>query len=477
LDLLEKDRNQVSKVHLMGIGGAGMSGLALLLSELGYEVSGCDVSHTSYVERITQKGIDFVIGHKKEHLESYVPDLLIYSSAIPEANEELLKAKELGVPVAKRAEVLSWLFNRKFGIGVAGTHGKTTTSSMIAMILEEAGLQPTVAIGGELCDIGVNAKLGRGPYMVAELDESDGSFEEFHPAISIVTNADWDHVDHYPSLDSVITAYKRFINKTKPGGVCVLCGEDPGLNKLIGELSESINMETYGFGTSWDWGAYEISHQAGGGVTFSVCHKGKHVTDMSLSVSGDHNILNALAATVVARKLNIPFSFINDTLGDFKGAKRRLQYMGQAGSADIYDDYGHHPREVAATLNTLDQMFPSRRHVVVFQPHRFTRTAAMFKEFSEVLTMADRLFLMPVYPADEKPIEGVSSKLICDCLDRCGYTRYNLCKDFEDATSHLYKELQKDDVILTIGAGNVSKIGEMIKERWSAGKARLQTDI
>lgn len=470
MDLLEKGSNQVSKVHLMGIGGAGMSGLALLLSELGYEVSGCDVSYTSYVDRIKQKGIDFVIGHEKGHLEAYLPDLLIYSSAIPENNEELIQAKELGITVAKRAQVLSWLFNRKFGIGIAGTHGKTTTSSMIAMILEQAGLKPTVAIGGELCDIGVNAKLGNGPYMVAELDESDGSFEEFQPNISIVTNADWDHVDHYPTLDSVIQAYNRFISKTKPGGLCVLCGEDPGLNNLMSVLPADFNVESYGFGTSWDWGAYDIIHKSGGGVTFSVCHKGKHVTDMKLSVSGDHNILNALAATIVARKLNIPYSYIRDTLHDFKGAKRRLQYMGQVGNADIYDDYGHHPREIAATLNTINQMFPSRRHVVVFQPHRYTRTAAMYQEFSEVLTMADSLLVMPIYPADEQPIEGVSSELICHCLDTSGYRNYHLCQDFEDAAFFLSQDLKARDVLLTIGAGNVSKIGEIIKERMTAGK-------
>src|SRR6056297_728788 len=272
----------------MGIGGAGMSGLALLLKDLGYEVSGCDVTHTSYVDRIVQRNIDFSIGHKKSHLEDYEPDLLIYSSAIPDENEELKDAFERHIPVAKRADVLSWLFNSRQGIGVAGTHGKTTTSSMIAMIFEQAGLEPTVAIGGELCDIGVNAKLGIGPYMVAELDESDGSFEGFTPEITVVTNADWDHVDHYPDITSVLNAYQRFLTKTKDGGSTIVCGEDSGIRKLFPLISSVTTTETYGFGTGWDWGACNIVHLEGGGVLFSVYHQGKEVCEMKLSISGDH---------------------------------------------------------------------------------------------------------------------------------------------------------------------------------------------
>jgi len=292
----------------MGIGGAGMSGLALLLKELGYEVSGCDVNRTSYVDRVIEKGIDFVIDHEMGHLDAYSPDLLIYSSAIPDQNEELQEAFRRDIIVAKRADVLSWLFNSKKGIGIAGTHGKTTTSSMIAMILEQAGLEPTVAIGGELCDIGVNAKLGSGPYMVAELDESDGSFEGFAPEITIVTNADWDHVDHYPDITSVLNAYQRFMAKTKDGGTAIVCGEDSGIRKLYPLISSVTTTETYGFGTGWDWGACNLVHLEGGGVLFSVYHQGKEICEMKLSISGDHNILNSLAAIVVARRLNIPFS-------------------------------------------------------------------------------------------------------------------------------------------------------------------------
>ncbi len=457
--------SDVNRIHLMGIGGAGMSGLALLLKELGYDVSGCDVNETSYVEKVLQKGIKFTLGHQKAHIDKYQPDLIVYSSAIPSENEELKGAIANGISVAKRAEVLSWLFNSRFGIGVAGTHGKTTTSSMIAMVLEQAGLRPSVAIGGELCDIGVNAKLGDGPYIVAELDESDGSFEEFKPNISVVTNADWDHVDHYPDLESVIAAFRSFINNTKPDGTVILCGEDTGLSRIIARNSLDPKVITYGFGKTWDWGTFDIKHNQGGGVTFSVCKEGEFVSEFHLSVSGDHNILNALAATVVASELSIPISSVKETLKDFRGAKRRLQYMGHVMDADIYDDYGHHPREVAATLNTLDQMFPDRRHVVVFQPHRYTRTMAMYKEFSDVLSMADRLVLTPIYSADEAPIDGVSSVMISNHLLENGYNKCKLCSDLEEAVDIIGEELRENDILLTIGAGNVSEVGIQLLDR------------
>lgn len=460
--LSDRTLNDINRIHLMGIGGAGMSGLALLLVESGYSVSGCDVNKTSYVDKVLEKGIEFEQGHKKEHLDSFKPDLVVYSSAIPSDNDELIGAFDSGVPVAKRAEVLSWLFNSRFGIGVAGTHGKTTTSSMIAMILEQGGLNPSVAIGGELCDIGVNAKLGEGPYIVAELDESDGSFEAFRPNISVVTNADWDHVDHYPDLESVLTAFRSFIGNTKPGGTVVLCGEDVGLSSIIKDFSLDRKIITYGFGRSWDWGAYNIRHNLGGGVTFSICHNGEFVSELNLSVSGDHNVLNALAATVVAAEVSIPVNSVRGTLKDFRGAKRRLQYMGNIRNADIYDDYGHHPREVAATLNTINQMFPERRHLVVFQPHRYTRTMAMYKEFSDVLSMADKLVLTPIYPADEQPIEGVSSNMISDHLMSKGYANCKLCSNLNEAVAVVGEELRKDDILLTIGAGNVSEVGKML---------------
>jgi UDP-N-acetylmuramate--alanine ligase len=464
LDLIISNLKGINRIHLMGIGGAGMSGLALLLKDLGYDVSGCDVNWTSYVDKVIQDNIGFVLHHGKEHLDDFSPDLIVYSSAIPEDNEELLHAKRRGIPTAKRGEVLSWIFDSQYGIGIAGTHGKTTTSSMIALILEQSGLSPTLAIGGELCDIGVNAKLGEGPYMVAELDESDGSFEGFHPNIAVLTNADWDHVNHYPTFDSVIEAFGRFLVNPKDDGVVVLCGEDVGLTRILDENHLKNEVITYGWGSAWDWGAYNVEHVPGGGVSFSVAKNGKFVDEVKLSVSGDHNIMNALAACVVADRLEVPFPLIKKTLKTFRGAKRRLQYIGSTNGMDIYDDYGHHPREIAATLNTLSQMFPERRLNVVFQPHRFSRTAAMYKDFADVLLLADRLFLLPVYGADEEPIEGIDSNLIYSELQLRQYKNCILCSDMYDAVALLKESMEEGDVVVTVGAGDVSAVGEMLVE-------------
>jgi UDP-N-acetylmuramate--alanine ligase len=449
----------------MGIGGAGMSGLALLLAELGYEVSGCDMSHTSYVDKVLKEEIAVVLGHGRGHMDKFLPELLVYSSAIPEENEEIAAARELGIAVAKRGEVLSWIFDSRFGIGVAGTHGKTTTSSMIALILEQAGLHPTLAIGGELCDIGVNAKLGDGPYMVAELDESDGSFEKFHPNIAVVTNADWDHVNHYPTFESVLEAFTRFTSNPKDGGLLVLCGEDTGLGKIMEAGPLPREAVTYGWGLGWTWGAFNVQHNHGGGVSFSISHNGEHIDDMELSVSGDHNILNALAACAVATTLGIPFNMIKKTLREFKGAKRRLQHLGQINGIEVYDDYGHHPREIAATLSAIGKMFPEKRLLVAFQPHRFTRTLALYKDFASVLSTANTVFLLPVYQADEEPIEGVSSALIDTIINNAGSAKSIMCDSLEEAASKLEKQCIPGDIVLTIGAGDISNVGEMFMEK------------
>lgn len=441
-----------------------MSGLALLLAELGYEVSGCDMNHTSFVDKVLKEDIAVVLGHGKSHMEKFLPELLVYSSAIPEDNEEIAAARKLGIAVAKRGEVLSWIFDSRFGIGVAGTHGKTTTSSMIALILEQANLHPTLAIGGELCDIGVNAKLGESSYMVAELDESDGSFEKFHPNISLVTNVDWDHVNYYPTIDTVLEAFTRFVFNVKKGGLLVLCGEDWGLGKIMSSGPLPAEAITYGWGLGWTWGAYNVKHNPGGGASFSVAYKGEPMDTLELAVSGDHNILNALGAVAVAHAVGIPFSMIKGTLREFRGAKRRLQHSGRTKGVEVYDDYGHHPREIAATLTAVGEIFPERRLLVAFQPHRFTRTKALYKEFASVLAAADRVFLLPVYEADEEPIEGVHSGLINDLLNS-QVDKSVLCNSFYDAVQGIKNYHLPGDILLTIGAGDISAVGELFLEK------------
>ncbi|MDR3254790.1 MAG: UDP-N-acetylmuramate--L-alanine ligase [Synergistaceae bacterium] len=444
-------------IHLMGIGGAGMSGLALLLDAMGHNVSGCDVDDTSYLRRLRQVGVKVEMKHNKEHLDVFSPDLIIHTSAIAQDHPELIEARKRGIPVARRAEILSLIFNDRRGIGIAGTHGKTTTSSMISLIAEHAGLYPTVAVGGESSDIGCNAKLGLGEYMVAELDESDGSFELFSPEVEVITNVDWDHVDYYPAFDGVVKAFGRFIDGRKSGALVVICGEDAGTQRLI-----SPDMVTYGWGVGWDWGATDVRFIDGGGIAYRANRRGEPLGDVRLRLSGEHNVLNSLASIAAADAMGISFEIAVKALGIFKGAKRRLQYTGEAGGVIVYDDYGHHPREIAVTMAALSGAFGNRRIHVVFQPHRYTRTQALYREFAKVLRVADRIYLLPIYSADEPTIAGVSSFMIADELVLSGRTDATVCGDFQEASDLVCARARPGDIVLTIGAGNVDEIGRQI---------------
>ena len=453
------------KIHLMGIGGAGMSGLAILLDQIGANVSGCDIFHTSYLEALKKKKIAVEMGHEAAHIDEFQPDIVVYSSAIPQDHPEILRAQEKGITVAQRAEVLSIIFNSRHGVGVAGTHGKTTTSSMISFIAEIAGISPTVAIGGELSDIGTNAKLGTGKYMVAELDESDRSFVYFHPEIAVVTNIDWDHRDHYPTFKTVTDAFADFLEHRKDPGLGIICMEDAGVNTLCRDYSLRDDIETYGWGKGWNWGATEVEHNIGGGISYTLNHNGEKIDRVSLAVSGEHNVLNSLAACAASHAMKIPFDDVKRSLSVFHGAKRRLQKMGEVDGILIYDDYGHHPSEIRATLNTVRKIFPDRRLVVIFQPHRFSRTAALYKEFAEVLSCTDKAFILPVYGSDEKPIEGVSSRLIFDAAADRDRARYELSGNFDDLVASVCSIARNGDLILTIGAGSVGTLGKKICDR------------
>ena len=448
-------------IHLMGIGGAGMSGLALLLDSMGHLVSGCDMENTFYLNRVRQQGIQVAMGHHKEHLDAFTPDLIIHTSAIAQDHPELIEARRRGIIVARRAEILSIIFNGRKGVGVAGTHGKTTTSSMISLIAERAGLEPTVAIGGELSDIGCNAKLGVGDCMVAELDESDGSFELFSPSVTIVTNVDWDHIDHYPSFDEVVSAFGRFALGRKEGTPLIVCAEDVGVQKLLGAQAFR-DVVTYGWGVGWTWGATDIRHRSGGGVTYTACKNGRTLGEVSLLVSGEHNVLNSLAALAASDCMGIPFEAAVHALGMFKGAKRRFQYVGESNDVIVYDDYGHHPREIAATMAAIARAFPERPVHVVFQPHRYTRTEALFRDFARALAESYRVYLLPIYSADETPIPGVSSFLIADELIGMNKTDSLVCSDFQEASNLICDGVKPGDLVLTIGAGNIEYLSKQI---------------
>lgn len=443
----------IHRVHLMGIGGAGMSALAVLLKANGLNVSGCDLKSPHY----DLGSIPCEIPHSLEHIDTYSPDALILSSAISRENPEVTCAVSRGIPIISRAQALSWLFNRSDGIGIAGAHGKTTTTSMTGLIFLKAGKNPTLYIGANVPDIGTNAVSGSGPQFVAELDESDGTFELFTPNIAIITNADWDHVDHYPTRDDVIRAFTRFADGRKEGGTLILCAEDDGASKVFDMCGKDRGeILRYGFGNSWDWGAYDITKNHGGGISFRVSHHGRELGLMTLPVSGEHNVLNALAAVSAADLRGIDFGTCAEILRGFHGSERRMQVKGTT-SANILvmDDYAHHPSEIRATLEAVKGIYPERRLVVVYQPHRFTRTAMFAGEIAEALNIAGKSYVLPVYSAGEKECPHSSA----DEIIRAGNGKIQPAK-FDDVNMILNDELRPGDLLLTMGAGDVYMVGE-----------------
>jgi UDP-N-acetylmuramate--alanine ligase len=457
----------IERIHLMGIGGAGMSALALLLSGMGFEVNGCDLSRSDYTVRVEELGIACALGHSPSHIEETPPHLVIYSSAVKKDHPELLVAREKGIKTAGRGQALSWLFNAYRGIGVAGTHGKTTTSSMIALILDEAGYDPTLAIGAEVCDIGTNARVGKSDFFVAEIDESDGSFEYFKPAVTAITNVDWDHVNYFHARSDVLSAFARFARTRKPNTPLVICAEDEGSQSLIADFADDSRLVTCGWGKTRNWSAFDVSRKTGGGVAFSVAHDGEVVGKIELAVSGDHNIMNALVACASTASLGVSFEGMAETLREFRGARHRLEKVGNNEKIEVIDDYGHHPTEIAASLFAMRDIYPKRRLVVVFQPHRHTRTSVFYREIASALEEADVTLLLPVYSAGEASQEDITSTNILDIMNADGHCSM-LCRNEDDAFLKLDSCLRQGDVLLTLGAGNVSQLGGAYLKRKSA---------
>ena len=447
--------NNIQRVHLMGIGGAGMSALAKLLQAHGLEVTGCDLREPHY----DLGSINFSIGHNPEHIDTLKPEALILSSAVSHDNPEVIRANELGVKILSRAQALSWLFNNSYGIGIAGAHGKTTTTSMTGLIFLKSNLNPTVYVGANVPDIGNNAVSGEGKYFVAELDESDGTFELFHPNIAIITNSDWDHVDHYPTRDAVIEAFTRYANGRKENGVLIICAEDDGASRVYEKCGKSRGrIIRYGWGKNFDWGAYDVTNTHGGGSKCRVSHEGHELGTLELSVSGEHNIMNALAAISAANLCGIGFEDSSRILKDFHGSERRMQIKGITDNDIlIMDDYAHHPSEIKATLKAVRSIYPERRLVVIYQPHRFSRTAMFAGDIAHALMSADEVYLLPVYSAGEKELSHSSS----DEIIKLSENRI-MMTTFDDVIETLRKTLKPHDLLLTMGAGDVYTIGENI---------------
>ena len=458
-------------IHFVGIGGIGMSGIAEVLHNLGYEVTGSDVKESETTSRLRNMGVKVYIGHRAEHVDD--AHVLVISSAVSPENPEVIEARKKSVPVIPRAEMLAELARLKYGVLVAGAHGKTTTTSLISAIFARAGLDPTIVIGGRLKATGANARLGQGAFLVAEADESDGSFLKLSPTIAVVTNIDREHMDFFKTIEALKEAFLSFINKVPFYGTAVVCIE----NEQLRELLPSVHRRYITYGLTPEAHLYADTIQRGFlSVSFNAIYKGKNVGTFYLPAPGMHNLLNCLAAIGVALVLKIDVRTIKDALREFSGIQRRLELKGEAAGVLVFDDYGHHPTEIRATLKALKEGLQIRhqlseggeqkagRLIVLFQPHRYTRTKDLIDDFSGAFSDADMLVVLDIYPAGEQPIEGVTSAVLLEKIKKSGHGNALYKNDRGEAIEQIVTTVQKGDIVLTLGAGNVWKAGDTILE-------------
>ena len=453
---------KIRQIHFVGIGGIGMSGIAEVLHNLGYGVSGSDSKASETTRRLGALGLTVTIGHRAENVGT--ADVVVRSSAVTHENPEIVAARQRLVPVIQRAEMLAELMRMKYGVAVAGTHGKTTTTSLVATVLARGGLDPTMVIGGRLNALGSNAKLGRGDFLVAEADESDGSFLKLSPTIAVVTTIDAEHLDYYRDLAHIQEVFVQFINKVPFYGLAVLCLDQENIQAILPQVEK--RFVTYGLRTQADFLARDITF-AGMTSTCRVSWKGKPLGRLTLKIPGLHNVYNALAAVAVGLDLDLPFEVIRDALGEFSGVDRRFQVRGEACGVTVVDDYAHHPAEIQATLNAAKDGF-GRQVLAVFQPHRYTRTRALLSDFSTAFYQADRVFVTEIYPAGEQPIPGVSGRQIADGVAGHGHRGVTFVADKGEVASEVLRVVQPGDMVLTLGAGDVWRVGEEILERLRA---------
>jgi UDP-N-acetylmuramate--alanine ligase len=441
-------------IHFVGIGGIGMSGIAEVLLNLGFQVTGSDLKSTSVTERLSKLGAFISIGHQQGNIEG--ADVVVVSSAVKDNNCELQAAIQQGIPVIPRAEMLAELMRMKFSIAVAGSHGKTTTTSMLAVILDKAGLDPTIVLGGRLDTLGSNARLGKGEFLVAEADESDRSFLKLFPTIAIITNIDREHLDYYRDLEDIQEAFVAFTNKVPFYGTAILCLDEPNIQSILPKIKRK--RLTYGLSSQADLTADEIKLDAFK-AKFAVAFKGKNLGEVNLQVPGIHTIYNSLAAIEASLDIGIGFPLIKEALEEFKGADRRMQKKGEIDSILVIDDYGHHPTEIQATLSALRKGW-NRRIIAVFQPHRYTRTKFLHQDFGRSFYDSDVVIVTEIYAAGESPINGVKGELIADEIKAFGHKNVIFIENFEDVAPRLLKIAEPGDIIVTLGAGNIWQVGE-----------------
>lgn len=464
--------NRIRRIHFVGIGGTGMSGIAEVLINLGYQVSGSDLQMNANARRLAGLGAVVHSGHQPGNVEG--AEVVVISSAVGQTNPEVEAARQHKIPVVSRAEMLAELMRFRFGIAVAGTHGKTTTTSLTASVLAEAGFDPTFVIGGRLNSVGANAQLGKGDYLVAEADESDASFLHLQPMIAIVTNIDEDHMETYGGdFQRLKDTFSEFLRHLPFYGLAMICLDDPGVRDILPAINKPVR--TYGFDADADVRAVDIVRQ-GMNSRFTVVRAGHPGSlEVVLNLPGRHNILNALAVIGVATELGISDAHIQRALAGFKGIGRRFQLNGEltlgGQPLTFVDDYGHHPREVAATLDSARQVWPDRRLVVVFQPHRYTRTRDLFEDFVQVLSKVDRLVLLEVYSAGEAPLAGADGRSLSRAIRLRGQVDPIFVAKVDELTEVLPAILEPGDVVLTLGAGNIGAAAAELPQRLASALA------
>jgi UDP-N-acetylmuramate--alanine ligase len=452
-------KRKVKRIHFVGIGGIGMSGIAEVLLNLGYKISGSDVVSSETTRRLRNMGAQVAIGHAPDNIGN--ADVVVTSTAVKADNPEVLEAHRKNVPVIPRAEMLAELLKMKFSIAVSGSHGKTSTTSMLSAILAQGGLDPTMVIGGKLASIGSNARLGDGDIIVAEADESDGSFLKLSPVIAAITNIDREHLDYYPGIEEIKAAFLTFANIVPFYGCTVICIDDENVRSIAGSIKRRVI--TYGIDDPADYRASDIRLLETKTV-YRLSYRGEDLGEIKLTVPGLFNVYNSLAATAIGRELGLDADTIREGLAVFTGVQRRLELKGQAGGITVVDDYGHHPTEIMATLSAARQRWKGRL-IVVFQPHRFTRTRALFDEFSRSFQDADVLIVNDIYPASEEPIAGINSAALWAAIKENGHPCVEYIAQKQKTVDYLMSQARPGDTIITLGAGGVYKTGEAFLER------------
>ncbi|HVS03149.1 MAG TPA: UDP-N-acetylmuramate--L-alanine ligase [Thermoanaerobaculia bacterium] len=456
----------LDRVHFVGIGGAGMSGIAEVLLDFDLQVSGSDQAAGEATERLQSLGVTVHIGHDAAHVAG--ADLVVRSSAIGDDNPEIVEAQRRGITVVRRAEMLAELMRLKYGIAVAGTHGKTTTTSLAGTLLTEAGLDPTVIVGGRMQVSGTGARIGKSRYLVAEADEFDRSFLRLFPVVAVITSIDVDHLDTYRDLDDITGAFLQFAERVPFFGQILACLDDPNIQALLPRLRER-RVVTYGFSPQADLVAVDVTAERGGSsFTVRQAQRGE-LGRLWVPLPGRHNVQNALAAIGVALAVGLEFAAIAEALASFRGVHRRFERLGEFRGAAVVDDYAHHPAEVAATLSAARQVFPRARLHAVFQPHLYSRTRQLAGDFGRALLAADEAWVTDVYGSREAPEPGVTGELVVDAARRSGHRAVHYCPRWQDLPDRLSGRLREGDVVLTLGAGDIVRLGQALAAQGSGG--------